>query len=160
MTLIIEDGSIVANANSYVTDAEYVDYAATRGKTIATTATDREIELTLSMDYLYNQDYQGQRSEPDNQEQPFPRYGVYLNDRLLDSATIPKELKNAQMEGAIASNGQELLVNSSSGNVQSEKLDVLEISYFSNGKKTRIRLDRVNNYLSCLLNNSNRLVRS
>lgn len=160
MTLIIEDGSIVANANSYVTDVEYEAYAAARGRTIGADAAAREIELMLSMDYLYNQDYQGRRTEPDNQEQPFPRQNVCLYGRIINSDTIPKELKNAQMEAAIASNGQELSINSANENISRKKLDVMETSYFDGGKNVRIRLDRVNVYLSQLLNDTNKLVRT
>lgn len=160
MTLIIEDGTIVANANSYVTDAEYVAYAAARGLTIGADATAREIELFLSMDYLYNQDYQGNRAESDTQELPFPRSGVYLYNRLLDSSTIPKELKYAQMEGGIAAKSQSLLVNSANSDVKKQDLRGLSVEYFEGGNNAKIRLDRVNNYLCALLNDVNSLVRT
>ena len=160
MALIIEDGSIVTSANSYVTDAEYISYAALRNKTIGTASTNREHELILAMDYLYSQNYKGVRADPENQEQPFPRQGLTRYGLAYASDSIPKEIKNAQMEAAIASNSQELSINSANNNIASAKLDVMETSYFDGGTKTRIRLDRVQVYLSELLSSSNKLVRT
>lgn len=160
MALVIEDGTIVANANSYVTDAEYVAYAAARGKTIGLDAAAREIELILANDYLEGQEFKGWRVEPDNQELAWPRSNVLANGRFIDSGTIPKELKNAQIEAAIAANTLELQINSLSGNVQKERLGEMEVSYFSHGNAEKIRLDRVNNYLKhLLLTDSDSLVR-
>ena len=160
MALVIEDGTIIANANSYVTDAEYVAYAAARGLTIGATATLREIELIKSMDYLQCQEYQGRRTEPDNQLLPFPRIGVVLYGLITDSDNMPKEIKNSQMEGGIAAYSQDLAINEVSENVASEKLDTLSISYHNKGKQGRIRLDRVFTWLKPLLMDMNQLVRT
>ena len=160
MALTIEDGTIVSNANSYVTDLEYVTYAAFRGLSIGTSAAIRETELIKSMDYLQNQDYIGLRTEPDNQILPWPRRSAYLYGRTIDSATIPQELKNAQIEGAVAAFTQLLQINEVTENVSSEKLDTLSISYHSRGKSGRIRLDRVNTWLEPLLEDTQTLVRT
>ena len=98
MTLIIETGAKVAGSNTYVSDAEYVAYAAARGKSIGVDATAREIELIKSMDYI-----EGHRSEfkgikvAFDQSLQWPRTGVYIDNYQIDSDVIPQELKNAQM---------------------------------------------------------------
>ena len=55
------------------------------------------------------------------------------------------------MEAAIAAYTQTLLVNESKSNVETEKMDVLEVSYFSGGSWTKVRLGRVMNYISPFL---------
>ena len=162
--LIIEDGSNVAGANSYVTDAQYISYAASRGLTIGSDSVSREIELIRSMDYLFSreeglQGMQGERTTG-TQENVYPRQNVYIRNIRFASDAIPIELKNAQMEGGIAANTQSLLINSTSQNVAKEKLATLEVEYFSGGSWENVRLDRVINYLKPLLKNQlNRLTR-
>ena len=160
MALIIEDGSNVANAQSFVTAAELVTYAALRGLAIAATEAEQESDLVLSMDYItgLESSLQGFRTASD-QVLPFPRSGVVLNGYAVESDTIPQTLKNAQMECAIAANTQLLQINQEQNNVQSEKVDVLETSYFKGGSKTQIRLDRVMAYLSPYMEDSTKLVR-
>ena len=50
MALIIEDGSIVSGANSFVTAAEMVAYASLRGVTIPASTTTQEQQLILSIE--------------------------------------------------------------------------------------------------------------
>ena len=159
MSLIIENGSIIANANSYVTDAEYVAYAGKRGLTIGDKSTDREKELIQAMDYIFNLESKmyGVRTE-DTQENAYPRTGVYIRDVLLNANTIPTELKRGQMEAASAANAFNLLINTTSSNTKKEKLDTLEVEYFSGGSFETVRLDRVNNYMKPLLKNQSGLL--
>ena len=160
MAIVIEDGTIVANANSYTTDAELVAYAADRGLTLPATSTERDILQVLATDYLNDQNYKGYRADPSNQYMSFPRSGVYAYDRVIASDEIPKELKFAQMEAAIAANSLTLLTNESKSNVQREKMDVLEVSYFSGGAWTKTHLARVSNYLSEFLEDNTELMRT
>jgi len=159
MALTIEDGSIVANANSYVTDTEYTTYAADRGLTIGTDAAAREIELIKAMDYLESFEYQAYRSDPDIQLFNFPRRNVYANGRYIDSDEIPREIKSAQIEAAIFANTGDLQINETLQNIQKEKIDVLEVSYFSRGKPTTIRVSSVMRYLEPFLLDTSALVR-
>ena len=90
--------------------------------------------------------------ETDTQENIYPRQNVYIRMAYIDNDFIPIELKNAQIEAAKAAIDQDLLINTTTQNVASEKLDVLEVSYFSAGSYQDIRLDRVDNHLKPLLN--------
>jgi len=161
VSLIIEDGSQVANANSFVTDADYTVYATARGLTVGATVGDREQELIKAVDYLQSVEnsLQGYRSSS-TQELIYPRQGVTLYGYVLASDVIPKELKNAQMEAAIYANSGVLLANTSNNNIKSEKLDTLEVEYFKGGSSTNTQLTRVNAQLRPLLEDADTLVRT
>ena len=155
MSLIIEDGSIVAGANSFTTDAELVAYAAARGKSIPATEVDRDILQILAVDYLTGRESQLQGTRTDNdQDLVYPRQNVYIRDVLLGANVIPKELKNAQMEAAIAANGQPLNVTGTVENIQEDTVGPLTTTYFSGGSWETVRLDSVNIYLRPLLDQS------
>lgn len=154
--LIVETGAVIANANSYVTDAEYILYAGARGLEFGCNETERSIELIKSMDYLLGKEpnMKGLRTD-DNSPLPYPRQSVYIRGSLLDKNTIPQELKNAQMEGAVLAGKFDLVINGAQSNVQRQKLDTLEAEFFSGGSWETIRLDSVDLHLKPLLNSYN-----
>jgi hypothetical protein len=152
MALIVEDGSIVANANSYVSDADYTAYAAARGKTIGASAAIRDQELILAMDYIESHRAQFQGSKVSSaQALQWPRTGAYIDGFAIGSDEIPQELKSAQIEAAILANSTALLPSGNTQNVQSEKLGELQISYFQNGSWETLRTDSIDVYLDVLL---------
>ena len=155
MALIVEDGSIVAGANTYVSDADYTTYAAQRGKTVGATEAEREKELILAMDYIESHRAQFQGTKVSStQPLQWPRSGVYIDGHLVDSDTIPQELKNAQIEAAILTRSMDLLVSENGQNVQSEKLGELQVSYFQQGSWQSVRTDTVDVWLDVLLSGS------
>ena len=155
MALIVETGSGVANANTYVTDLEYTDYATSRGLTIGSDAPTREQELIAATDFLesFRSDYKGVKTASSNALQ-FPRNGVFIDNSLVSSNVIPIELKRAQMEAGAVEFAAQLTTNDPDQNVQSEKVDVIEISYFNGGKAVSEKYQRVNNWLDPLLKNN------
>ena len=159
--LIIEDGSQVVNSNSYVTDLEYTDYAASKGLVVAATAELREVDLFAGIDYILGKEslLQGWRVSS-TQAMTFPRVGVYLYGYSVESDTIPVNSKNAQMEAAAYNTSGTLLSNSEVTNTQTEKLDTLSITYFKGGSKSIVNLQRVNVYLQPLMKDINKLVRT
>lgn len=105
--LIIEDGSIVANANSWVTDDEYKAFAKLKGYSIPATQPDREANLANAYDFInftYEQRLQGYRVTPQVQTGCMPRNYIYAYDLLVDSSSIPQDFKNAQMLAALSIN--------------------------------------------------------
>ena len=98
MSLIVEDGSIVANANSYVTVVECQAYATARGLTLPALEADIEPLLISAIDYLESKrtQYQGTKTDPANQSLQWPRTGVQIDGVDIGSNVIPKELKDAQ----------------------------------------------------------------
>ena len=159
--LIIEDGSQVTSSNSFVTDAEYTEYATLKGLSVAATTTGREQDLLAAIDYIKAQEcnIQGCRVSS-TQSMLFPRTGVWLYGWSINSDTIPNELKNAQMEAAAYNTDGNLLNNSSITNTKSEKLDGLQVEYFNGGKRSNVNLQRVNSQLSALMKDTDKLVRT
>lgn len=161
MALIVEDGSQVENSNTFVDDATYVAYAALNGLTIAPTAEQREIDLLTGMNYLLGKEdlFQGYRVTS-TQSTFFPRTDVYLFGWSINSDTIPELIKKAQMEAAAYNTSGSLLNNTVMNNVQSEKVDVLEVTYFKGGSRSNVNLQRVNVHLKPLYKDSDKLVRT
>jgi hypothetical protein len=161
MALIIEDGTQVANSNSFVNDAAYVAYAALKGLTVGATASEREIDLLAGIDYLLGQEgsLQGYRVSS-TQAMFFPRTDVSLYGWVIQSDSIPENIKNAQMEAAAYNTSGALLSNTESTNTQSEKVDVLEVTYFKGGSRSNVNLQRVDIYLQPLLKSTDKLVRT
>lgn len=160
--LIIEDGSQVVNANSFVTDAEYKAYTDLRGLSVAATQPEREADLIAAVDYMHALEgsMQGTRASS-TQALMYPRYNVSLYGYLLASDKIPTELKQAQMEAAVYSTSNSLQINSEESNLASFSVDgAYSESYHEGGSRTKIRLDSVNGKLTPLLNDTNRLVRT
>lgn len=162
MAVIIEDGSIVANANSFNTDAELQAYFTSRGYTIPGTEAERDILQIKAMDYIQSleQRYQGNRVA-EEQVLPFPRYGVVLNGFLLASDVIHQDLKNAQNELSNQLNDEEILLNETSGNLESFSVDgVYEESYFKGGAFETVKTGKANAYLSKFMHPTNKLTRT
>ena len=154
--LIIENGSVVANANSFATDAEFKAYADIRNFDTPATQPDREALLVLAMDYLFSkeQNLKGERVSPD-QELPYPRRGVCSNGFNIASDAIPQSLKKAQMELAAQANESSLLVSGTVQNLASFSVDgVYSESYFSGGNWEQVRTDRADAYLDSLTKNN------
>lgn len=98
MTLVVENGTGVANANTYASDADFVAYAAARGVTIPTTGGARELLLIKAMDVLesYDARFVGSRVARD-QALAWPRAGVVVNGWDYASNDLPVQLKQAQL---------------------------------------------------------------
>jgi len=130
MALIIENGSIVAGANSYVTAAEARAFATARGITLDASDAVVEAQLVRAMDYLEAQraSYQGYKTDPETQELQWPRTGVVIDCKYsVPENSIPKELKHAQMLLVLEDFAGIVFMPSSDGRVvKREKLDVIE----------------------------------
>lgn len=97
-TIIVEDGTIVAGANSYITEIELDTYAADRGVTVVGT----KAQLLISaMDYIESLSYQGQIIQY-TQPLQWPRGGVVIDGYSVPITTIPQLLKDALAETALA----------------------------------------------------------
>lgn len=96
MALVIENGQVVDGADSYVTAAELVTYAANYGLTIP--ATEGEQEALLRRAYLQMNTLPW-KGWPVNRDQTgaWPRYGVLSNGYELPSDVIPRQVKQCQM---------------------------------------------------------------
>lgn len=128
--IVIEDGSGVVDANSYVTVAEYRGYATPRGVTLPVSDTDCETQIILAMDYLEIQPWAGYPTYPD-QALAWPRSGVYISGSEIADDAIPGKIKFAQMQLSIQVNaGVELMPTiGAEVAVKREKVGPLETEY-------------------------------
>lgn len=125
MTIIVEDGTIVANANSYVTELELTTYATSRGITLSGTP---EQLLIVAMDFIEQQNFIGTKSTRDQSLQ-WPRESVWVDGYYYEPDEIPVELKTSQMTAAISvdqGNDPSAIIEPA---VKREKVDVLEVEY-------------------------------
>ena len=96
--LIVEDGTIVADANSYLTLIDAQAYLDARGLDSSGVT---DAQMILAYDYVnsFESEYQGSRVSAD-QTGSFPRTGVCINGFPLASDEIPQQLKDAQSYAA------------------------------------------------------------
>lgn len=131
--LTIEDGTVVAGANSFVTVAECRTYCSERGLELPVNDLQVEKLLILSVDYITSleTDFQGFRAYLE-QELPFPRLGVTVHGNDL-SGLIPKTLKNAQSRLAFDFSQDDLFATGSGREVLQEGVGPLKVVYAQTG---------------------------
>lgn len=106
MALIVEDGSIVIGANTYVSSDYFQEYCEARAIESITFDDEALVESLLikAMDFLESlrSRYGGYRVSHDQPLQ-FPREGLYIEGdyRPFPSDAIPSELKKGQCQAAV-----------------------------------------------------------
>ena len=131
MTLIVEDGSIVAGAESYISVANADTYHSNRGNTSWTgTTAAKEAALRKSTDYMmqvYRQRWQGRRVDAD-QVLDWPRYSVVVDGFDVDYDAVPTAVQNACAEFALRALSADLLADQTQG-VLSKTVGPLSVDY-------------------------------
>jgi|SRR5210317_1526250 len=130
-TLIVEDGSIVSGANTYVTVAEFTQFCSDRNITITSTYGDESELLIQAMDYFEQQPFKGIKFI-ETQPLQFPRSDFYLDGYLTDSDAIPQLVKDAQITIAVSIMQGNDPLTTLDRSVKREQIDVLEIEYMDN----------------------------
>lgn len=137
MALEVEDGSIVAGANSFVTRAEIIAYASARGITLADDETTDVLGIK-AMDYLWTLCFKGDQVA--ESEVPFPRTGLVEGDTEPTYVhTIPRGVKMAQQQLAVdVHNGVDLTPsgNAAEGALKRSKVGPIEDEFFAPGVTT------------------------
>jgi hypothetical protein len=134
MAIVVENGTVVAGANSYVTEAELTDYASERGITLSGTPS---VLLIKAMDYLESLNFIGTKHI---EEQPlqWPRDEVYVDTYYIERETIPKELKTGQMVTAIAIDQNLDPLRSVARATKRAKADTVEVEFMDNAASETI----------------------
>jgi len=145
MSLIKEDGSIVTDADTYVSITDLAAYAVNYGATLPTTDAGKETLLRKAMDYLarYTEKWKGTRVD-DAQSLDWPRSGVYVDGVLRAEDEIPRELFYAQLSLAVAAIGTTLLPVQAAGEkgpVTRETVDVITVQYANPGRILSVAAD-------------------
>lgn len=133
ISLIVEDGSIVTGANSYIDLASLQLFAEYRGETLSLDDEVNKSCIIKAMDYIETLKFKGV-AVSETQPLKFPRSLVYINGVERPSDEIHQLLKNAVCSYAIAIlNGNypqetyrksELLKSKKIGPIEKEYFDV------------------------------------
>ena len=141
MALVLEDGSGVTGANTYVS-VSYVDsycelmnYTSWTGAADTPTETqNKESAIYRSMQFFETLTYMGTKTAYTN-PLSFPRDGIYMETGdLFPNDEIPEDLKRAVSEGAYleySNSGSLFTTGGDVRRVKRKKIDVLETEYFS-----------------------------
>jgi hypothetical protein len=131
MALVIENGTIIANANSLVTVEEIRESANLRNVSLPADNNLVQAAAIKAMDYIESLEskIQGVRTD-EEQTLPFPRTGMTINNISIGINSIPIQAKRAQIQLAIyAANGIDLMPMVTEAAVKSEKVGPLETVY-------------------------------
>ncbi len=153
MALVIEDGTIVAGANSYITVDEYKSWANARFGSGRTTAPacdpDTEQLILRATDWFENNSFQGCKVESDQSLQ-WPRSWVVIDTFAVESNEIPPEVKTAIYEIAYAEEAGDGQLDPVEREVKKEKVGDLEVEYMD-GSPTRTQNVAVSRAMKKLL---------
>tara|TARA_R110000782_G_C14819221_1_gene413869 strand:- start:22130 stop:22627 length:498 start_codon:yes stop_codon:yes gene_type:complete len=101
MALIVEDGSLVESANSWVSRETFIAYALARGVTVADDA-ETDAKLIKACDYIngLEPNLKGCLVERD-QATAYPRSGLEIEGWYWTASEIPRQVLNAQLSLAL-----------------------------------------------------------
>ena len=133
-TIIVENGTVVAGANSYVSEADLTAYASDRGLTL-TAATD--VLIIKAMDYIESLSFIGDK-HTEAQPLQWPRDEVYIDRNYIERETIPKELKNGVYTAALAIDAELDPLRIIERATKREKVDVIEVEYMDSAASQTI----------------------
>jgi hypothetical protein len=129
ITITVEDGSVVDNANSYVSLIDLQTYATDNGYTISSDDDVVSRAILLACDFLNGLDYIGSPAET-YRAMAFPRTTIVELENI-----VPEQLIKAQCYltcNALTSDIELFSTDSGTGNkgVKMEKVSVLQTEYF------------------------------
>ena len=149
MAIVVEDGTIVSGANSYVSEAELTTYATARGVTLTG---DTEELLIKAMDYVEQLSFKGFK-RLSTQPLQFPRANLVIDDYLIDLDVIPTILKEGLMEVAMSiDNGEDPLADVTRVK-QSATVGPISVTYAQGGSSTTL-VRKIHNKLKKLISST------
>ena len=133
MSIVVEDGTLVKGANSWVTRAEYIAYAKTKGITIHNSAT-ADAELIKACEFInsHEENLKGDKTDRD-QATAYPRDNLTLEGFAWGSDEIPRQVILCQLAVALDINAGIDPYNPPANpaiQAKKEKVDVIEVEYF------------------------------
>jgi hypothetical protein len=129
MALTVENGTLVANANSYVSVGDYIAWADARGLTYPSYP-QIEQKILRAMDYIESRHFVGQKHE-ETQALQWPRDYVFIDGYSVESNEIPKELKIAVYEAVKIEIDGDSKLTASERETVSEKIGDISVTYKS-----------------------------
>lgn len=165
MALIVENGTGLADADSYISLPDARAYALKYGYTLPVDDIEAEVALRKAASYvgLFESSFSGKRLN-DAQSLSWSRdraYKCYGNEQILiPSSSVPIEIKNAQVIAADTfGKAVDVRANDDGSSIASEEVvGAVKVSYFDNGKTgTSIEITAAIDAMSSLLCNNNGL---
>lgn len=156
--LVIEDGTIVTNANSYITVEEAEDMLNVIGETFADTPDEviktKLLQATRVLE-SYRSKYRGSKVSS-TQSLQFPRYDLSIDGFLVDSDVIPYETKMAQaIIAKLYNDGVNFQTPSDGKTIIEESIgNAITVKYADNGVSETISYPLLDTYLKPLLKGS------
>ena len=137
MALVIEDGSVVTGANSYVTLAEFKAWADSRD--ISYNADDNVLEAQIlrAMDYIERLYFIGNKAN-ENQLLQWPRTEALIDGYYADATEIPKEVKIAVYEATVVEAAGYSELEIQSRKTLRERVGDIEVQYADNSENRTI----------------------
>ena len=136
IVIVVEDGSIVTGANSYVSLVDARARAEVLGATLSDdndTANAQLVQGAYYNESMYLDCFQGSIVDS-TQAMQWPRQNVYINGFLFASDAIPQQIIDSQIFTAAAIEaGVALYPNNDGKSVASKTVGSISVSYFSNG---------------------------
>ncbi len=156
MSIIVEDGSGIPNANSYVSLVDARGVLNLLGQDLNANDTTAEQEILNSMIYIesFRERYQGVKTNI-NQLLQWPRLGVLIDNAPIDSDVIPQDLINGQVFAAYEFSQGNVLQPTVDGRsrASAEVVNAVKVSYFDTGSIDGLPIYvRVNDSLNPLFN--------
>lgn len=144
MTIVVEDGTGLASANSYVSGDELATYCEDRAITLASSDDDAIeaalVRATAAIDGGYRMAFPGYRASARDQALEWPRLAAYdYEGILIDGTSVPPEVKQATCETAIrelADPGSMTPDLERGGFIRRMKAGSVEIEYGGNNNQT------------------------
>ena len=130
MAIVVEDGTLVSGANSYITIAEYKAWADERGITSGSDSLLSQ-QLFRAHDYFETLRFRGLKSD-ELQAMQWPRDQVLIDGYAVESFEIPKEVKLAIYELIKIEADGDSKLSPSEREVLSEQVDSIKITYKDN----------------------------
>ena len=135
MAIVVEDGTLVSGANSYITIAEFKSWADDRGITYGTDDAISQ-QLYRAHDYFETLRFRGLKSD-ENQTMQWPRDQVLIDGYAVESNEIPKEEKLSIYELIKIEIDGDSKMAPSEREVTSEQIDSIKITYKDNAGMKR-----------------------
>ena len=136
MALVVEDGSIVAGANSYITADEYRTWANARGIDVEASQF-LERSILRAMDYFEQLHFIGNKAN-ENQPLQWPRTEALIDGYYADATEIPVQVKTALYEAIKVEIDGLSQLNTEDRRTIKEKIGDIEIQYASNSESKTI----------------------
>jgi len=134
--IIVEDGTAAsASANSYITVDEVDTYCDDMGYSAwaSLATTDKQTAILRAMVFIESLHFKGEKEDYDNPLE-WPRFGTYYDDD-----EIPKPLKRGVCHAAYEESlSPDCLLPTSDDNIKSEKIDVIEVEYFTSRPSDKV----------------------